>query len=58
MGDKHSENQDSVYFSQGIYVLCDGHGSNGKQISSFVAEAVHSNPFFINRFIKSVPVVT
>lgn len=32
-GDKHNVNQDSLVFSDCIYIICDGHGTNGKQIS-------------------------
>lgn len=32
-GDKHNVNQDSLIFSEKIFIICDGHGTNGKQIS-------------------------
>ena len=46
-GDKHNVNQDSMIFSEGIYIICDGHGANGKQISQFIAHTTHSKTKFI-----------
>ena len=42
----NTENEDSIKFTEGIYVLCDGHGSNGKEVSRFVCESVFRNHFF------------
>jgi len=42
-GDRHNVNQDSIIFSDNIYIVCDGHGANGKQISEFVSKTTHSN---------------
>lgn len=44
-GQKHANNQDSYAFSDGIYIICDGHGTNGKQISEFVSSLAHSISF-------------
>ena len=43
------DNEDSIKFTEGIYVLCDGHGSNGKEVSRFVCESVFRNHFFLFR---------
>jgi hypothetical protein len=43
-GEKHNVNQDSMVFSDGVYLICDGHGTNGKQISEFVSTLAHSTP--------------
>lgn len=39
-------NQDSMAFSEGVYIICDGHGTNGKQISEFVSQTAHSKYAF------------
>lgn len=41
-GDRHNVNQDSIIFSDNIYIVCDGHGANGKQVSEFVSKTSHS----------------
>jgi hypothetical protein len=46
-GEKHSVNQDSLAFSEKVFIVCDGHGTNGKQISEFVCNLTHSTPCII-----------
>jgi serine/threonine protein phosphatase PrpC len=31
-----------MVFSEGIYIICDGHGANGKQISEFISQTTYS----------------
>ena len=44
-GHHHEENQDAVKYSKGVYIICDGHGSNGKQVANFVANTLHGMNF-------------
>ena len=37
-GNKQTENQDYVKIMEGIFVICDGHGSNGKEVAKFVGD--------------------
>lgn len=36
-GRSGKENQDSLVVYPGIYIVCDGHGQNGKEVSEFVS---------------------
>ena len=35
-GNKQTGNQDSVAWAEGIYIIADGHGTNGKLVSQFI----------------------
>lgn len=40
-------NQDSLAYSDNVYIICDGHGTNGKQISELVSTLAHSIYFLM-----------
>jgi serine/threonine protein phosphatase PrpC len=46
IGTKHQENQDVIRVAEGIYIICDGHGSNGKEVASFVASTLIGKIFY------------
>ena len=35
-GGKHTINQDSLAWAEGVYIIADGHGTHGKLVSQFI----------------------
>lgn len=40
MGSHNVENQDYVKMADGVYLICDGHGSNGREVAKYVGDAI------------------
>jgi|JI6StandDraft_1071083.scaffolds.fasta_scaffold12932_5 serine/threonine protein phosphatase PrpC len=36
-----TENQDTMVVDKSLFIVCDGHGKNGKAVSEFVGRVLH-----------------
>jgi serine/threonine protein phosphatase PrpC len=42
-----TENQDTIVVDKSIWIVCDGHGRNGKTVSEFVGRVLHESCTFV-----------
>lgn len=42
-----TENQDTMVVDKSLFIVCDGHGKNGKMVSDFVAKVLHESCSFL-----------
>lgn len=45
-GHKYKSNQDRILCSNKVYIVCDGHGSEGHSVSSFVSQKLFGRTLF------------
>jgi serine/threonine protein phosphatase PrpC len=42
-----TENQDTIIVDRNLWLVCDGHGKNGKSASDFVSRVLHESLSFL-----------